>query len=314
MKLSRSVMFRRACRPIARRRRWNRRDPNPGSAGRNRPTRAPMMKNYNQSINLVGALALCADLLLALAACGQIPPLKVTILQGQQFAHRVQLPSTFHRPQHDSGPPFDHYSFRLAASSPDLLLIAACRYENPSRQQEVEFCSANSFVIDTTHSYTVQEAKQSDWERALQIDGFLEMDDPVHRTLKRELAKPSALRALPLGTEVERDGYKYGGKPYLRRSKWMTALNFGDSADRKLIVLAGYDRNKLSHGPFALDVFDSDPSRRIAAIDAESPTWVEDRLRRISIVNSRWLVIGLDLDLRQMLLFDFNSPAGEQNK
>jgi hypothetical protein len=143
----------------------------------------------------------------------------------------------------------------------------------------------------------------------LPIEGFLEIDDPVHRTLKQEIAKPPAQRALPIGTEVDREGYRYDGKSYIRRSKWITALNFGASADRKLIVLAGYDRNKLPHGPFTLDVFDSDPTQRIAALDAESPTWVEDRLRRVSIVNSRWFVVGLDLDLRRMLLFDFKPSA-----
>ena len=275
-----------------------------------------MMKNYNQSINLVGALALCADLLLALAACGQIPPLKVTILQGQQFAHRVQLPSTFHRPQHDSGPPFDHYSFRLAASSPDLLLIAACRYENPSRQAygQIEVCSENSFAIDTANSYAAREASQSDWNQSVAIEGSESMYNRPIRNLLEEMKKTPFLRPAPIGPEGEIEGYKFRGKSYLRRATWITALNFGASNDGKLIVLAGYDRNKLSHGPFTLDVFDSDPTHRIAALDAESATDVEDRLAQVSIVNSGWLVVGLDLDLRQMLLFDFNSSAGEQNK
>jgi len=169
----------------------------------------------------------------------------------------------------------------------------------------VEICSADWFQIDAAHDYAVRGANEADLKRASPIDGFLEMDDPVHRTLKEELAKPFSRRAQPVGTELERDGYRYDGKTYLRRAKWITALTFGASADRKLIVLAGFDRNRLSHGPFTLDIFDSDPTKRIAALDGESPTWVENRLRRISVVNSRWLVVGLDLDLQHLLLFDF---------
>jgi hypothetical protein len=276
------------------------------------------VQNYRRrSIGSVGAFALWAQVLLITAACGQNHGnalLSVTIVEGKQFAHSVELPLGFRKSDQNTGAQrFDHYAFRLAASSPDVLLVAVSRYENPKREPyEVEVCSANSFAIDTAHSYVVHEAKQSDWDQSTPIEGFLEMNDPVRRTLKEELAKPSALRALPIGTEIEREGYKYGGKSYLRRAKWITALNFGASADRKLVVLAGYDRNKLSHGPFTLDIFDSDPTRRIAALDAESPTWVEDRLGRISIVNSRWLVVGLTLDLQQMLLFDFKPTAEQQ--
>jgi hypothetical protein len=138
------------------------------------------------------------------------------------------------------------------------------------------------------------------------------MHDPSIRNLREDMNKPPFLGPAPIGTEVEREGYKFRGRAYLRRARWMTAINFGASTDGMLIVLAGYNRNRLSHGPFTLDIFDSDPTRRIAALDAESPTWVEDRLGRISIVNSRWLVVGLTLDLQQMLLFDFKPTAEQQ--
>jgi hypothetical protein len=53
-----------------------------------------------------------------------------------------------------------------------------------------------------------------------------------------------------------------------------------------------------------------DPSRHIAAFDLDSHTNVNVARRRISLVNSRWLAVGLDAGLRNMLLFDFNSIGG----
>lgn len=280
---------------------------------------------YSQSNKSTGAWALLAEVLIVTMACGQSrvnTPISVTVIQGQQFSHPVQLPSGFRRTNQDTReirwfePIFDHFAFRLSASSPDALLLEGCRYENPSRTAdgEVEVCSANAFAIDTTGSYAVQEAKPGDWEQGVSLDGFLQMYGGSSRYFREEMKRDPFLRPYPIGRGLEREGYGFRGKDFLRRSKWLTAINFGASADGKLIALAGYDRNKPSHGPFTLDVFDSDPMNRIAALDAESATSVEDRLRRISIVNSRWLVVGVDLDLRQMLLFDFKPSAGEQKK
>jgi hypothetical protein len=280
--------------------------------------------NCSRLTRRIIALALAAGVL-TMTACGQNrdnTPLSVTITQGEQFAHRIELPSGFRRTNQDTRelrwfePVFDHYAFRLLNSSPDVLLVAACRYENPLLQhpREVEICSENSFSIDTAHSYVVQEAKRGDWQRGAPIDGFLEMNDPVRRTLKQEMAKPSDLRALPIGSQLEYEGYRYVGKSYIRRAKWMTALSFGTSVDGKLIVLAGYDRKNLSNHPFALDVFDSDPAQRIVAIDAESRMNVENRLAGISIVSARWLVVGLDLNLQHLFLFDFKPLAEQQIK
>jgi hypothetical protein len=171
-----------------------------------------------------------------------------------------------------------------------------------------EVCSSNVFGIDTAHSYAAREVGKSDWDQAMLIEGFLEMNG--RRYLPGEAEKPPFQRPLPIGTETERVGYKFRGKPYLRRAEWMTALNFGASGDGKLVVLAGYSGNHLWRGPFALDIFNSDSAQRIAALDAESPTPVEDRLGRISIVNSRWLAVGLDLGLREMYLLDFEPVPG----
>jgi hypothetical protein len=290
-----------------------------------------LFSKYSRSSKSVAALALAAEALAVTAACGQnrdATPLNVTITEGQQFAHRIELPSGFRRTDQDTRelrwfePVFEHYIFRLSASSPDALLVSACRWESPTHPPheapkppfQVEVCSANSFAVDTANSFAVREAREIDWVQGVPIDGFLAMRGQYHANLREEMKRPSFLRPLPIGTELEREGYAFRGKQYIRRAKWITAFDFGASADGRLIVLAGYDMHKLSHGPFALDVFDSDPERHIVAIDAESPTDVENRLRRVSIVNSRWFVVGLSLNLRHLLLFDFKPFAEEQIK
>jgi hypothetical protein len=264
----------------------------------------------SQSSRNVAALLLLVDAPFAIVACGQYrdTPLNVNITEGQPFAHLIRRPSGFQHSSRETGVVrFDHYAFRLAVSSPDALLVKGCRYENPQRRPyEDEVCSSNAFGIDTAHSYAAREVGKSDWDQATLIEGFLEMNG--RRNLPGQAEKPPFQTPLPIGTETEREGYRFRGKPYLRRAAWMTALNFGTSGDGKLVVLAGYSRNHLSRGPFAIDIFDSDSAQRIAALDAESPTPVEDRLGRISIVNSRWLAVGLDLGLREMYLFDFK-PA-----
>jgi hypothetical protein len=278
---------------------------------------------FNQSNRRIWSIALLAEALLVTASCGQSSsdrPINATIIDGQQFTHKVHLPSGFQRSTKDQGLlPFDRYSFRVGASAPEVLLVATCRHETPPRQREIEICSANSFAIDTAHSYSAREVGGNKWDQATPIEGFLEMDAPTRRTLKQELAKPPYLSAIPIGSQLEYEGYKYRGNEYFRRAKWISALNFGASLDGKLIVLAGFDRHHLySNGRFTLDIFDSDPTRRIAALDvdykADNRIGVEDWLRQVSLVNSRWLVMGLSPDLQDMLLFDFKPSSGEQKK
>jgi hypothetical protein len=120
-------------------------------------------------------------------------------------------------------------------------------------------------------------------------------------------------------------GYKYQGKEYPRRGDWIVTLGFASSEDSKLIVLAGVDKRRFRNqepglvssavetgfsGLVTVDVFAGDPSRHIAAFDLDSHTNVNAARRRISLVNSRWLAVGLDAGLRNMLLFDFNSIGG----
>lgn len=264
-----------------------------------------------------GAMLFCLAQMIT-SACAQNvleSPLRVSIVQGQQFAHQLRLPRRFRVPSSGRVEP-PHYVFRVETATPDVLLLAACRYDNPSMQPrgQIEVCSTNSFAVDTAHSYAIAEKGVRDWGRALPIEGFRAMYGQSLRNPKEDIERPPTLNPQPIGTGIEREGYRFNGKSYTRRAKWNTALNFGESADNRLIVLAGYDRNILSHGPFTLDVFDGDPDRRIVAIDAESSTPIEDRLRQVSVVNSRWLVVGLDLRLSELLLFDFKPAIGGASK
>jgi len=64
-------------------------------------------------------------------------------------------------------------------------------------------------------------------------------------------------------------------------------------------------------GLVTVDVFASDPSHHIAALDLDCHTNVNLARRRVSLVNSRWVAIGLDAGLQKMLLFDFKSLEGQ---
>jgi hypothetical protein len=271
---------------------------------------------------MYGATLAVYSLVIA-TACGQIGSLSPAIVEGQQFAHSIQLPSQFRAPSSVKGRLpllFDHYAFRVAAASPELLLVAACKYVSLS-----EICSLNSFQIDTEHGYAVREAGPEEWEHGVPVAGEKEMRNPYRRTLKQELAKPASLQPIPIAPRQGQDdqGYKYRGNEYRRRGDWIVSLNFADSDDGKLVVLAGVDKRKFPNqepalvssavdtglsGLVTIDVFAADPSHRIAALDLDCHTNVNMARRRISLVNSRWLAIGLDPYLQKMLLLDFK-PA-----
>jgi hypothetical protein len=262
--------------------------------------------------------------LLTSAACWIFRPAvaKANIIQGEQYVHRIQLPGRFVRSVQDPGKkPFDRYAFRLSPSSPDVLLIAGCRYESVTTPGGLEsyVCSSNAYAIDTAHSYTARVAANSEWDQAALIDGYLEMSEPSRRTLKQELAKPPFLRALPLGPETRTNGYRYRGQDYRPQADWITAPHLGaaigKTSDGKLVVLAGYDVARYgSEGTYALEFFDGAPSRRVAALDVAYPSHLETWLRRVSLVNSRWVVVGLDSYLQSILLLDFRSLQGDGAK
>jgi hypothetical protein len=254
-----------------------------------------------------------------------------TILAGQQFAHYIEFPSEFQKASEGrSRFLFDHYAFRTSAASPDVLLLAACKFDVPSDRKllemESEICSPNVFAIDTTHSYTAREATRDEWDRSLPIIGLMEMGDPYRRTLEEEYKKPPALRPQPVGPDVRKmqyEGYKYRGKTYVRRGEWITSLHFGNSADGKLVVLGGVDKRTLpkrafligdavnggDYGTYTIDIFDGDATQRLAAIDVACDVNVIYGLKHASLVNSRWFAIALDAYLRKMVLFDFKTES-----
>lgn len=282
--------------------------------------------NYSNSFARPFGLALSISAWVA-SACGQVGTIKPTIIEGRQFAREVKLPARFRSARDANGQLpvlFDHYTFRHSKVSPGRLLVAGCKNVRGS-----EICSDNSFAIDTDHGYAVREAPSVEWTGGLAVESEKELDDPVRHALQQELAKPVFLRATPIGRQgYEYLGYKYRGKDYLRRGDWIVDLNFAGSEDGRLVVLAGVDKRGFSKqdpssvssevftslsGLVTIDVFDSDPSRHVAAVDLECRTNVKMARRRISLVNSRWLAIGLDPFLTDMLLLDFQ-PIGEQNK
>jgi hypothetical protein len=264
---------------------------------------------------------------LAATACGQIGTSTPAIINGEQFVHSVQLPSHFRAPDPANGAPpviFDHYAFRMSSGSQDLLLVDACKSVNLS-----DICGLNSFVIDAQHEFRVREAGVGEWERSSPIKS-VEMDDPLRRTLKQELAKPASQRAMAISPKQgeEFQAYRYQGNEYRRRGDWIGALTFGSSEDGSLVVLTGADKRKfpdqrpdyvaaaiysLPYGLVTIDVFGFDASHHIASLDLDCHASVTVARRRISLVNSRWIAIGLSPFLDKMLLLDFK-PTREQPK
>jgi hypothetical protein len=258
--------------------------------------------------------------LVVAAACGQVTgTLDTTITEGERFAHAITFPSRFRVPDNTAGRRpllLDHYAFRISGTSPDVLLVAAC-----TNRDLLEVCSPNSFAIDTAHSYSVQEVGPNDWDAA-KLAAVRNMYSPLPEKPYHDLAPidPS------FGRGGEYEGYKYRGNEYRRRGDWIVNLSFGGSEDGKLVVLAGVDKRQFRNqdpglissaintgfgGLVAIDVFGSDPSRRLAALDLDCHTNVNVARRRISLVNSRWLAIGLEVGLQKMLLLDFRTSGGQ---
>jgi hypothetical protein len=265
---------------------------------------------------------LIAYSLLIVTACGWIGSVTPNVTEGQQFAHSVKFPARFHESDSTKGTLpllFDHYTFRASPKSPNVILVAACKYGDRS-----EICSTNSFAIDTEYGYGTRPTEAGEWEQGVPIESQ-EMDDPLRRTLKQEYAKPAFLRAIPFapGRSQIWEGYKYRGNKYRRRGDWIGALQFASSEDGSLVVLAGVDKRKFPNqkpaavdtevytrlsGAVTIDVFASDPLHHIAALDLDCHTNVNVARGGVSLVGSRWLAIVLDPFLDKMLLFDFK-PA-----
>ena len=102
------------------------------------------------------------------------------------------------------------------------------------------------------------------------------------------------------------------------------SLLFVASDDGKLVVLAGVDNRKLPehgflgdpvnagwYGLVTLDIFDSSPKNHIAAVDLDSRINVNAARARVTLINSRWLAIGLTGDFRKMFLFGFRGVRAE---
>jgi hypothetical protein len=96
------------------------------------------------------------------------------------------------------------------------------------------------------------------------------------------------------------------------------------SNDGRLVLLAGVDKRKLpghavivgdpvaggAYGNYTLDIFDSDPGRRIAALNVDCGMASLDCVAYITAGDSRWLAIALARDLSTAILFDFGLNRG----
>lgn len=273
----------------------------------------------------------CALLLLLVATstCGQDRVLHESIVEGEQFAHRIQLPANFRNSNlGNTRIPFDHYAFRASPSSPNLLFLTACKFDVPGDSKsrlEEELCSPDSFAIDTAHSYAARTTSPGEWEKTLPISGFFDMNDPYRRRLNDK--RPIGQTPEPIGPNVrniEYEGVRYRGRDYMRRGTWVSVQSFGDSDDGGILALGGADKRKLpdpntvflgnpimngAFGTFTVDIFDTNTGNRLAAVDADCKMSVHTCLRRANVANSRWFIIALDGSLQKILLFDFK-PAG----
>ena len=270
---------------------------------------------------------LAFSLLIITAGCGGNKPLRETIVEGERFAHRIQLPGKFPKSDRGRGEiPFDHYAFRMSASSPDLLLLTACKFDVPVESKSLldeEICSSTAYAIDASRSYAVRAVDSVEWGQAEPIPGFFDMRDPYGLADKEFYKRPVDQRPLPIPVgNAEREGFRYRGKAYLRRGTWISVQSVGDSVDGQVLALGGVDKRKLpdpskvflgdpigggSFGTFTVDIFDTNTGRRMAAVDADCDMNVLRCMRRASLANSRWFVIALNDSLQDVSLFDFQS-------
>lgn len=249
----------------------------------------------------------------ALMLCSGCDPFRAAyaekLVEGQQFAHYLQFPSTFQQPTLPKEAPypgaveptfyFDHFGFRVSRASPDVLLVAGCGYFGYTKQTEV--CSPNGFSIDTGRSYDIRQTAAGEWERA----------SPIARAggLRKPVVRPYAGKITRDGTEgAEVSGWNYRGKSYYYpRGDDVRGSAFMSSADGGLVLLIGVNKQKLPKGGFivgdaegggiygnyTIDIFQSNPAKRTAALDVDCNRASVECMASISIANSRWFAVQL---------------------
>jgi hypothetical protein len=277
----------------------------------------------------VVALTSVAAGFLSLLGCAPFrPAFSETIVQGREFAHYVRFPSDFQPPKSVQGYVYlEHLGFRIAASSPDVLVAAACGYGDDSN----EICSSNAFLIDTTHQYAVKTATSDEWERAVRVPGANSLRNPVGYALPYRLSMVDA-KGTPVVPEellgLDTPGWNFRDKNYFRRNDSITSLILGASGNGRLVLLAGVDKRKLPekgllfgsavsdglYGNFTIDAFDSDPARRIAAVDMDCDRASLGCMAAVTVINSRWFAIALATNLTKAVLFDFEPDREKDSK
>jgi hypothetical protein len=283
------------------------------------------MRSYTFSHPRVEMNALSAIALAAMLLFTGCDPFRAAyaekIVEGQQYAHYVRFPSNFQQPAlPKEAPPgavepyfyFDHFGFRISATSPDVLLVAGCGYFGYTVHKEL--CSPNSFSIDTSRNYEIRATALGQWERANPITGAGGLRNPV-------IGKPYPGKIRRDGTaNGEVSGWNYRGKSYYyRRGDDVRGSAFMSSADGGLVLLIGVNKQKLPKGGFivgdaegggiygnyTIDVFQANPAQRIALLDVDCSRASNDCMASISVANSRWFAVPLAINMSQALLFDF---------
>jgi hypothetical protein len=283
------------------------------------------MRSYTFSHPRVEMNALSAIALAAMLLFTGCDPFRAAyaekIVEGQQYAHYVRFPSNFQQPAlpKEAAPGaveprfyFDHFGFRISATSPDVLLVAGCGYFGYTVHKEL--CSPNSFSIDTSRNYEIRATALGQWERANPITGAGGLRNPV-------IVKPYPGKIRRDGTaNGEVSGWNYRGKSYYyRRGDDVRGSAFMSSADGGLVLLIGVNKQKLPKGGFivgdaegggiygnyTIDVFQANPAQRIALLDVDCSRASNDCMASISVANSRWFAVPLAINMSQALLFDF---------
>jgi hypothetical protein len=239
--------------------------------------------------------------LLASVACRQPkgePIFTATVIEGQQFAHRIAFPTAFYESKSLRDGWFgplsfvmarnDQHWFRISPNSPDELLVAACDIDS------IKF-SENSFGVDTARGFSVRPTTWGDWKHGIEI-----------RDLKAIAQAGDDVRDVPTG-------YEYHGRTFPIRGDLIEGKWFATTADGALVVVAGGIRPSDA-SKYMLDVYDGATGHRLAAVDVayKGRFPLEYALLDAHLINTRWVAITLDTEFKQMLLLDFKSPQEGQ--
>jgi hypothetical protein len=257
---------------------------------------------YSRSIESILLPLLLLVALLGTAACPPKAELFFTpsVIEGQQFAHRIVFPSPFYESKSPQdgwfGPPIfgmgrsDQQWFRISPNSPDELFVAACDID-------CKKFSDNSFAVDTVDAYSVRPLTWNDWNHGTEI-----------RDVKSLAQAGGDVKDVPTG-------YEYHGRTYAIRGNLIEGKWFASTDDGTLVVVAGGIRPS-DNSKYMLDVYHGATGRRLAAVDVayKGVVPLAYAVLHAHLINARWIAITLDAEFKQLLLLDFKPPKRAQGQ